>query len=116
MKQTYAGSCHCGRVRFEVDTELDNVRYCDCSVCRRRGARIHVVEGQDFRPLTPLEDLLTYSFHTHTAREYFCPDCYVMPFRQPRMAPGLWSINFNCVDSIDLEAIPVVRSEGSKLP
>ena len=53
----YNGSCHCGRVRFKVQTELDHVRVCDCSICRRRGALIHRVDEQDFKLLTPLEDL-----------------------------------------------------------
>jgi len=33
---TYVGSCHCGRVRFEVVAEIDHVRSCDCSVCSKR--------------------------------------------------------------------------------
>jgi hypothetical protein len=33
MKQTYRGRCHCGKVRFEVDADLDHVRVCDCSIC-----------------------------------------------------------------------------------
>lgn len=39
----FEGSCHCGAVRFEVETELDHVRICDCSICRRRGALNHRV-------------------------------------------------------------------------
>jgi hypothetical protein len=57
MKKTYQGSCHCGKVRFEVDLNLDHVRSCDCSICRRRGALVHRLEEEDFRLLTPLEDL-----------------------------------------------------------
>jgi hypothetical protein len=37
MKETYRGSCHCGKVKFEVDMDLDHVRVCDCSLCRKRG-------------------------------------------------------------------------------
>jgi hypothetical protein len=37
MKQTYRGSCHCGKVQFEIGADLDHVRVCDCSICRRRG-------------------------------------------------------------------------------
>ena len=35
MIQTYSGSCHCGEIQFEVDADLDHIRVCDCSVCRR---------------------------------------------------------------------------------
>lgn len=34
--KTCQGSCHCRRVRFEVDLDLDHVRVCDCSICFRR--------------------------------------------------------------------------------
>ncbi len=36
--QTYRGACHCRRVTFELQTKLDYVTDCTCSVCRRKGA------------------------------------------------------------------------------
>jgi len=52
---TKTGSCHCGTVVFEVDLEngLQNLRRCNCSLCRRKGAimagvpldRLRVVKG-----------------------------------------------------------------------
>jgi hypothetical protein len=113
--QTYHGSCHCGRVRFEVEAELDHVRVCDCSICRRRGALLHRVAPEHIRFLTPIEDLLTYTFNTHTARDYFCPTCGILPFRRPRTAPGEWSVNVRCLEGVDLDAIPVKRVYGSRL-
>jgi hypothetical protein len=32
------GSCHCGTVRYEVDTAPETVTSCACSICRRTGA------------------------------------------------------------------------------
>lgn len=116
MKQTYRGSCHCGRVKFEVDADLDHVRVCDCSICRRRGALNHRVQPDCFRPLTPLEDLALYTFHTHTARDYFCPTCGIQPFRRPRTDPGVWTINVRCLEDVDLDAIPITRVYGSRYP
>lgn len=58
--KSYAGSCHCGKIKFEVDMELDHVRVCDCSVCHKRGALNHRVEDSQLRILVPLEDLLLY--------------------------------------------------------
>jgi len=114
--RTYRGSCHCGDVRFEVDVELDHVRVCDCSMCRRRGALLHRVAEDQLRLLTPLEDLSLYTFHTHTARDYFCPRCGILPFRRPRTAPEQWSVNVRCLEDVDLDAIPVQRLHGSRLP
>lgn len=116
MKKTYQGSCHCGEVRFTVDADLDHVRACDCSVCRRRGALIYRVDEADFRLLTPLGALSLYSFHTHTAKDYFCPTCGVLPFRRPRTAPELWARNVRCLEDLDLSAIPIVAVHGSRLP
>jgi hypothetical protein len=111
----YAGSCHCGRVRFRVETVLDHVRVCDCSICRRRGALIHRVEERNLELLTPLGALSTYKFHTRQATDYFCPKCGVLPFRRPRTAPQLWGINVRCLEGVDLDSIPVRRVHGSRL-
>jgi hypothetical protein len=116
MAQTYQGSCHCGRVKFEVKIELDHVRICDCSICRRRGALNHRVESQHLRLLTPLDELTLYTFHTHTARDYFCPTCGILPFRRPRTNPSVWAINVRCLEGVDLDAIPIKHVYGSRLP
>ncbi len=123
---TYQGSCHCGHVRFEVDLALDHVRSCDCSICRKRGVLIHRVEEHQLRILTPLKDLTLYQWHTHTAEDYFCPTCGILPFRRPshrtskEVAQGVpefsgWSINVRCLEGVDLDSIPVKRVYGSKL-
>jgi hypothetical protein len=115
MRRIYQGSCHCGQVRFEVEANLDHVRVCDCSICRKRGALLHRVDEDQFRLLTPLEDLALYQFHTRTARDYFCPTCGILSFRRPRTAPEQWSINVRCLEGVDLDAIPVKRVYGSRL-
>ncbi len=37
---TVVGKCHCGAVVFEVDLDngLGDLRRCNCSLCRRKGA------------------------------------------------------------------------------
>jgi hypothetical protein len=102
-------------VRFEVDADLDHVRVCDCSICRKRGALLHRVFEAQFRLLTPLADLALYQFHTRTAKDYFCPTCGILSFRRPRTAPEQWSINVRCLEGIDLDAVPVKKVFGSRL-
>jgi len=33
----YKGSCHCGKIAFEVDGEIGKLIECNCTICRRRG-------------------------------------------------------------------------------
>jgi hypothetical protein len=126
MIKTYRGACHCGRVRFEVDADLDHVRVCDCSICRRRGALIHRVPNEALRIETPLAELTLYQWHTKTAEDYFCPGCGILPFRRPRTrtsaeaASGAvpftgWGVNVRCLEGVDLDAIPIKRVFGSTL-
>jgi hypothetical protein len=103
-------------VRFEADLDLDHVRSCDCSMCRRRGGLLHRVADADMRVLTPLDDLTLYQWHTRNAKDYFCPTCGIQPFRRPRNAPEQWSVNVRCLDGVDLSAIPVQHLQGSRLP
>ena len=123
---TYQGACHCGACRFEVDTDLDHVRSCNCSVCRRRGALIHRVPASALRLLTPLEDLRVYEWHTRTARDYFCPTCGIMPFRIPSAPTAQettegklpftgWAINARCLEGVDLASVPVRLVNGADL-
>ena len=107
--------------------DLDHVRACDCSVCRRRGALIHRVPEERFRLLTPLSALTLYEWGTRTAQDYFCPKCGILPFRKPRdltvdeRAQGLqpftgWAVNVRCLDGVNLENIPTKHIHGSRLP
>ena len=128
MTNTYSGSCHCGATRFEVDIELDHVRACDCSMCRRRGTLNHRVPDEALRLFTPLADLAIYRWHTGAATDYFCPKCGIQPFRKPRgyltdaakargEAPfSGWAINVRCLDGVNLNSIPVREIHGSQFP
>ena len=118
MKKTYKGWCHCGKVQFEVDADIDHVRVCDCSVCYKRGALNFRVHIEDFRPLTPLEDMTLYQWHTKTSKDHFCPDCGILPFRIPRMNNNdetIWMVNVRCLDGINVYDIPIKEGYGSRL-
>jgi len=115
MKQTYRGKCHCGKVRFEVDADLDHVRVCDCSICRARGALNHRVKETDIRVLTPLAEMSLYEWNTKQAKDYFCPVCGILPFRRPRNGADIWTVNVRCLEGVDLDSIPIRHVRGSEL-
>jgi hypothetical protein len=124
MLRTYAGACHCGRVKFEVDAAIDRVSACNCSICRMRGALNVRVPAKHIRFLTSLDDLSVYRWGTLTASDYFCPTCGISPFRRPRMlsdeerAQGgdVWAVNARCLAGVDLEKLLVERARGAELP
>ena len=58
---TYKGGCHCGRIAFEVDGELDKVVQCNCSICTKRGYLLWMRPRDELRLATPEADLATYT-------------------------------------------------------
>lgn len=124
---THRGSCHCGLVRFEVDATIDHVRVCDCSICHRRGALNFRVSTAALRLLSSWEALSVYEWGTKTAKDYFCPVCGILPFRRPsdptpqELSEGVqlfdgWAVNVRCLEGVDVEALPIKRIHGSRLP
>ena len=122
----YRGSCHCGRVAFEVDADIDHVRVCDCSVCRKRGALNFRVPKDALTLLTPWEDLSLYQWGSKTAKDYFCRTCGVLPFRRPsdptpqELSEGVepfdgWAVNVRCLEGLDFTALRVEVIFGSRI-
>ena len=55
--QKYEGSCHCGAVRFEIETDFPELTTCDCSICRRKNALMVKVHESKFKLLAGEESL-----------------------------------------------------------
>ena len=100
----YTGSCHCGAVRFEIDSVIDRVTVCNCSVCSKKGIVHHRVPPERFRLLAGEAELATYRFGTGIASHHFCRVCGIHTHTRPRSAPHLYTVNVNVLDGFDLEA------------
>ena len=61
----YQGSCHCGRIRFEIEGTIDGAATCNCSICERKGAVMWFVPRERLKLLTPDADAATYTFNRH---------------------------------------------------
>lgn len=111
---THQGSCHCGRIRFDVDGDIDSALACNCSMCQRRGSLLWFVPREALRLQTPDEDAATYTFNEHVIRHRFCPVCGIHPFGEGIDPNGraMAAINIRCVEGIDLEAVPVTHYDG----
>lgn len=114
--RTYRGSCHCGAVRFEIDTDAPELTTCDCSICRRKNALMVKVHETQLRLLAGEDALTEYRFHTQTARHFFCKVCGIYPFHRKRMVPDHYGVNVFCLDGFDPTGIPVRATVGAGMP
>jgi hypothetical protein len=114
--QSYTGRCHCGAIRFEIDTDFPELTMCDCSMCRRRNAVMVKVHESHFRLLSGGESLSEYRFHTGTARHYFCRVCGIYPFHRKRVTPDNFGVNVFCLEDFNATGIPVRQTPGAAMP
>ncbi len=64
-RKTYTGGCHCGRVRYEVTTDLAMVMECNCSHCSKRGLLLTFVTPDKFTAVAGDDGLKDYQFNKH---------------------------------------------------
>jgi hypothetical protein len=110
----YKGSCHCGAVQFQIESDLAHSVICDCSLCSRRGATmvrcsesaLLILEGEEF--------LQKYQFNTMTAEHYFCKVCGIYTFHRMRKLPDMFGVNAGCLEGVMPHELNPVLTEGSK--
>jgi hypothetical protein len=114
---TYKGSCHCGRVAFEVEGTLESAMTCNCSMCQRKGAVMWFVPRDKLKLLTPDKDASTYLFNKHAIKHRYCPVCGIHPFGEGTDPKGMRTaaVNIRCLEGIELEKIPTKHFDGRSL-
>ena len=111
----YNGSCHCGNVQFEVDAELHKGVRCDCTICKRKGAVMVLVDKEQLTITSGEENLSAYQFNTNIANHFFCKTCGIYTHHKRRRDDG-FGVNTGCLDSFttaDLDE--VINFKGSEL-
>jgi hypothetical protein len=110
----YKGSCHCGKIAFEVEGEIDGAMACNCSMCSRKGSLLWFTSRDNLKLLTPEEDIATYLFNKHVIQHHFCPECGIHPYAEGTDPKGnaTAAINIRCIEGIDLEKVPVQHFDG----
>jgi hypothetical protein len=110
----YQGSCHCGKVAFEVEGELTGAMECNCSICTRKGSLMWFVPRDKLRLLTPEDAMTTYTFNKHVIEHRFCKTCGIHAYGEGVDPKGnrMAAVNVRCLDGVDLAAIPVQHFDG----
>jgi hypothetical protein len=111
----YRGSCHCGAIQFEIETDFPELTRCDCSICYRKNALMVKVHETAFKLLAGKESLSEYQFHTQTAHHFFCKVCGIYPFHRKRVTPDYFGINVFCLADFNAEGIPIRQAIGAAM-
>ncbi len=112
--KTYTGGCHCGAVRYEVETDIAKVISCNCSHCHAKGLLLNFVDQEKFKLLSGEENLTEYNFNKKTIRHLFCKTCGVESFARGATFPKV-SINVRCLDEVDTSTLIITPYNGKDL-
>ena len=115
---TYEGSCHCGRVAFELeaDSPIESAMDCNCSLCRRRGSLLAFFPRGQLTLKTPEANMATYTFNRHAIRHHFCPNCGIGVFGEavdPRTGEPTAAVNVRVLPAVDPAALKVTMFDGA---
>lgn len=115
--KTYAGGCHCGKVRYEVVTDLATVISCNCSICAKRGWLLTFVPKDQFSLKKSEQHLTDYQFNNEVIHHLFCATCGTASFGRGIAPNGdeMIAVNVRCLDDVDLDALTITQFDGKSL-
>jgi len=119
-KKTYQGSCHCGRIRFEADLDLEaGTGKCNCSYCWKARGWTMRIGPADFRLLSGEADRGLYNFRENSPNHHvFCRNCGIRVYTEgniPEIGGAYLSISLPALDDLpvsELVAAPVRYMNG----
>ena len=97
----YNVSCHCGKVKLLIETDLKILKQCNCSICKRKNAKMNILPKDAIISISGEENLSTYQFGTNIAKHYFCKNCGIYTHHQRKSDPNGIGVNIGCIDDID---------------
>ena len=111
----HAGSCHCGSIKFEIDSDLEKIVQCNCSICIKRNAKMIMIPKENFKLLEGSENLSLYQFNTEIAKHFFCKKCGIYTHHNRKSDPNGMGVNLGCVEGLDPMEFDVIQFDGKKL-
>lgn len=112
--KTYRGSCHCGSVTYEVQTDLATVLSCNCSICSRAGYLLAFVPAEQFKLLSGKDAQRDYQFNKRNIHHLFCGTCGVRSFGHGTGPDGsqMYAVNVRTLEGVDLDALKIQKVNG----
>ncbi len=114
---SHQGGCHCGAVRYEVKTGLEQTITCNCSICQKTGAVLAFVPAADFTLISGEDHLTDYQFNKKIIHHLFCKVCGIRSFGRGKNPDGsdAVAINVRCLDDVDVASLTPYAYDGKSL-
>ena len=98
----YNGGCLCGKVRFEISGEVQNIVYCHCSLCRKAQGSAFAANANvninEFKFISGEQELTGYE-STPGQTKYFCKNCGSPIMSKTDAMPGKVRVRLGTIDS-----------------
>lgn len=105
-RAVYSGSCLCGKVRFEITGEIQNIVYCHCSQCRRVQGSAFATNGnvdrKNFHFILGADELSGYESPPGQTK-YFCKTCGSPIISKNTTRPNTLRIRLGTIESDIIE-------------
>ncbi len=109
-------SCHCGAVRFAVETTPDDVNDCNCSICRRYGALWAYYQRPQVRFAAGNGPTDIYMWGDRELEFHRCHSCgCVTHWSAVDQAHMRMGVNAQLMPPEVLAAIPVYQGDGASM-
>jgi len=101
-------SCHCGSVRIEIPRKPRSLTACNCSICRRTGARWAYYRAATVRIRGGRAALESYAWGRRNIRFVRCRRCGCLTHWEAAKNPRLHRMGIN-TSNVDPEILKGVR-------
>ena len=113
----HEGSCHCGKIAYQVEGDFNEVLECNCSHCSAKGLLLWFVPRDKLTLKTPESNLSEYTFYKRRIKHQICAICGTQPFAFANGPDGkpTAAINVRCLEGVDLEKLKRKPFDGRSL-
>ena len=111
----HKGTCHCKAIEFEIESDLDKIIQCNCSICIRKNAKMIMLPKENFNLLKGEDNLSLYQFNSDIAKHYFCKLCGIYTHHIRKSDPNGMGVNLGCLDDLDPMDYKAGQFDGRKI-
>ena len=99
------GKCHCGSVKFTINTKIRDLRRCNCSMCSRKGFVMGTALIDELTITSGEKSLTSYKWNTKIAEHFFCKICGINTHHKRRSDPNQYGYNIGCIEGFEMSWI-----------